>query len=167
MSPLCIGQHCVCVASMQWVWQKLPHVNERRTKDLLINVMATGLYYNASLTVTYLQQQQQLLPFLTIWAKVGLQSHSPAKLADVCLVHFQVIRPRLVCTCVRPGLYMMQSTIKSRFFMDRLFPKCPLATSRPCIPRLVSAAALSLHGRLRGLGSILQQNQQVDSAQAQ
>ncbi len=55
---------------MQWVWQKLPHVKERRTKDLLINVMSTALYYNASLAVTFLQQQQQLPAFLTSWAKV-------------------------------------------------------------------------------------------------
>ncbi|DBB04276.1 hypothetical protein WJX77_005934 [Trebouxia sp. C0004] len=55
---------------MQWVWQKLPRVKERRTKDLLINVMSTALYYNASLAVTFLQQQQQLPAFLTSWAKM-------------------------------------------------------------------------------------------------
>lgn len=55
----------------QWVWQKLPQVKERRTKDLLINVMATALYYNATLAVSFLQQQQQLTAFLTTWAKVS------------------------------------------------------------------------------------------------
>lgn len=56
---------------MQWVWQKLPDVKVRRTKDLLINVMATALYYNASLATAFLQQQQQLPTFLTTWAKVN------------------------------------------------------------------------------------------------
>ena len=55
----------------QWVWQKLPHVKERRTKDLLISALASALYYNSTLTVSFLQQQNQLPAFLTTWGKVS------------------------------------------------------------------------------------------------
>lgn len=72
-------------ARVQWVWQKLPHVKERRTKDLLISALASALYYNPALTVSLLQQQNQLPPFLTTWGKVSRQLMP-------CLLWFQVLR---------------------------------------------------------------------------
>ncbi|KAL3141839.1 hypothetical protein ABBQ32_004507 [Trebouxia sp. C0010 RCD-2024] len=56
--------------SHMWVWQKLPHVKEWRTKDLLISVIASALYYNNTLTISLLQQQNQLPAFLTTWGKM-------------------------------------------------------------------------------------------------
>lgn len=91
---------------LQWVWQKLPHVKEWRTKDLLISVIASALYYNNALTISLLQQQNQLPAFLTTWGKV-----SPAKcpyracgditelrkwqFAGVCCVSYCRLQPRL------------------------------------------------------------------------
>ena len=61
----------VLVPELQWAWQKLPHVKERRTKDVLIGVIASALYYNSTLTISLLQQQNQLPAFLTTWGKVS------------------------------------------------------------------------------------------------
>lgn len=60
----------VLLSELQWVWHKLPHAKERRTKDVLIGVIASALYYNNTLTISLLQQQNQLPAFLTTWGKV-------------------------------------------------------------------------------------------------
>lgn len=71
-TPCYFSRSSVSSLVLQWVWQKLPQVKERRTKDLLIAVIASALYYNNTLTIALLQQQNQLPAFLTTWGKVSL-----------------------------------------------------------------------------------------------
>ena len=76
----------VLLSELQWVWQKLPHAKERRTKDLLIGVIASALYYNSTLTISLLQQQNQLPAFLTTWGKVSLLPPLAVLLHSACLL---------------------------------------------------------------------------------
>ena len=112
---------------MQWVWQKLPHVKERRTKDLLINVMSTALYYNASLAVTFLQQQQQLPAFLTSWAKV-ISSSAIMAASNQHICRLNVVRPFLLQHCSSKRyicrLDVTRSTMTDAFGLHNLLTLC-------------------------------------------
>ena len=74
------------LSELQWVWQKLPHAKERRSKDLLISVIASALYYNNTLTVSLLEQQNQLPAFLTTWGKVSVLPALAPHLHLACLL---------------------------------------------------------------------------------
>lgn len=60
---------------VQWVWQRLPKAEQRRSKDLLVNTMASTIYYNPTAAVAWLNQQQQLQPFLETWGQVCISTN--------------------------------------------------------------------------------------------
>ena len=114
---------------LQWVWQRLPQVKERRTKDLLISVIASALYYNNTLTVSLLQQQNQLPAFLTTWGKVSflIAPTMHAKIRAWCSMLLLCI----VCSCLNER---NRSWLVSEQAGSGLVPRLPVKESVSATP---------------------------------
>ena len=61
-----------CHGWLQMVVTRLQSVQRKSVRDLLVNVVATALHYNAELAVAALQQQGQLATILSTWFQVNI-----------------------------------------------------------------------------------------------
>ena len=59
-----------CHGCLQMVVTRLQSVQRKSVRDLLVNVVATALHYNAEIAVAALQQQGQLATILSTWFQV-------------------------------------------------------------------------------------------------
>ena len=62
-----------CHGCLQMVVTRLQSVQRKSVRDLLVNVVATALHYNAEIAVAALQQQGQLATILSTWFQVGFK----------------------------------------------------------------------------------------------
>eukprot|EP00891_Asterochloris_glomerata_P009638 jgi/Astpho2/9638/fgenesh1_pm.00146_%23_24_t len=73
----CRGRVDHCVAPyLQMVVTRLQSVQRKSVRDLLVNLVATALHYNAEIAVAALQQQGQLATILSTWFQMIFASRS-------------------------------------------------------------------------------------------
>ena len=117
-----------CHGCLQMVVTRLQSVQRKSVRDLLVNVVATALHYNAEIAVAALQQQGQLAAILSTWFQVNIKIGTSFTSLDA---YCAVLQHQSACTL--------------SFLIQVTFGLLPCVLGEEACAVLVEPASIPLH----------------------